>query len=131
VAPTLRKDYSLAVGQLHEKQRALTSLEGFIREYQNHVEKGREVSEAWKRAIAQRLVEYEKVRGEVETLSATVDTFEAELQRVQQGQVKAYANVYPGVTITLGRSTLTVQDLISRSMFKLEDGLIKTHPIRF
>jgi uncharacterized protein len=131
IAPTLRKDYNLAVGQLHEKQRALTSLEGFIREYQSHVEKGREVSEAWKRAIAQRLVEYEKVRSEVETLTATVETFEAELVRVQQGQVKAYANVYPGVTITLGRSTLTVQDLISRSMFKLEDGQIKTHPIRY
>ena len=131
VAPKLRHDYSAAASQLHEKQRTLTSLESYIREYQSHVEKGRDVSDAWKRAITQRLAEYEKLRGELEALTAAVDALEAELQRVQHGRVKASASVYPGVTITIGRSTLGVQDLVSRSIFTIEDGQMRAKPIRY
>jgi len=130
-APKLREDYNTTLAQQRDRQRALANLESYIREYQSYVEKGREISDAWKRAIALRLAEYERLSAEAEALTAAVAGFEAELMRVQKGQVKASASVYPGVTITIGRSTLAVKDVIARSMFVLDNGLVKARPIRY
>ena len=130
VAPKLREEYAALQSQYRDKKNALLSLERFIREYQEALAKGREISDGWKRTVAQRLVEYDRLNKELEELQTSVDRLEFELQRLQLGQVRAYDCVHPGVSITIGRATQHVQSRLSRSTFILDKGQIAVRALR-
>lgn len=130
VEPQFRADYSELIEKYREKKKILTTLEGQIIEYKNYRESKKEVSESFQRTTRERLRKYAQLRNEIVDLEAKILEFENELTRVNRGIVKATQRVYPGVVVSIVKTTFLVEEELKRVMFIYDKGVVTPVPLR-
>ncbi len=130
VEPKFRAQYGELISKFNEKKKQLQMLEGYIIEYKNYRENKKEVSESYKRTIRERLRNYAYLKNEMEDLNCKIQVYEEELSKLSNGLVKATQKVYPGVTVTIIKTSYVVETEISRTMFIYDQGEVKPVPLR-
>lgn len=130
VEPKFRAEYVELLNIYNEKKKARQVLEGFIIEYKNFRENKKQVSESYKHTIRQRLRSYSELTNELTELEEKLKVFEEELAKLDHGSVKASQKVYPGVTVTIVKTSFVVETEIGRTMFIYDKGEVKPVPLR-
>ena len=105
-------------------------LEGYIKEYKNYRENQKQISESYRQTIRERLRNYAHLRNEILDLESKLQVYEDELAKLNNGTVKATQKVYPGVTVTIVKTSYQVEAEQSRVMFIFDQGEVKPVPLR-
>ena len=129
IVPEGRKKHAELLAEVRKRRDRLAFLESRIREYKEHMDSGREISEAWKRTITLYLTEYGVLGPDAEEWEGRLKANEDELQRIQRGRVRVYGSVFPGVVITIVYATCRVEAVEIRSLFTLDEGQVKRLPL--
>lgn len=130
VEPKFRAEYVELLNKYNEKKKTRQVLEGYIIEYKNFRENKKQVSESYKHTIRQRLRSYSELTNELTELEEKLKVFEEELAKLDHGSVKASQKVYPGVTVTIVKTSFVVESEIGRTMFIYDKGEVKPVPLR-
>jgi uncharacterized protein (DUF342 family) len=130
IEPKIRADYGELLAKYNEKKKNLLILEGYIKEYKNYRENKKEISDSYRRTIRDRLRNYAHLRNEMLEMEARLQVFEEELAKLDHGIVKATQKVHPGVSVTIVKTTYTVDAPLGKVMFIYSEGEVKPVPLR-
>lgn len=130
IEPKIRAEYGELLGKYNKKKKELLMLEGYIKEYKNYRENKKDISESYSRTIRERLRNYSHLRIEILEMDAKLQVFEEELAKLDHGIVKATQKVFPGVSVTIVKTTYTVDAPLGKVMFIYSDGEVKPVPLR-
>lgn len=130
VEPAFRGEYSDLIEKYREKKKIMQTLESQIIEYKNFRENKKEVSQTYQHTTRDRLRQYAALRNELGPIEAKIYEFESELTRLNRGIVKANKMVYPGVIISIVKTTFLVEEEMKRVMFIYNKGVVEPVPLR-